>query len=431
MYGKKRFALLILAVSLLAMAFAPSSGQANFYIKKADFTRVVFIGDSLTAGFQSGGLGRDGQLAGWANQLARQAGFDIALPLISEPGIPPKLQLLSTIPLRIEPADSPGSRINILEQPTNLAVPGHTVNDALYRRPADEDPITSAVLGFPGLSTGTIRSQIEWAEALAPTFAFVWIGNNDVLAYATSGGTRPLTPIEDFEHDYQELLHRLESTGADMIIANIPDITEIAYFRSAEEVAAQAGANLTDIGPILGIRSGDLVTIEGWPMVAQILTGERPGPLPDEVVLDAEEVATSRQSVRQVNWVIAREAYRRNIPLADMRLLFKFTAIFGVPANGKQLNTHFLGGLFSLDGVHPTNTGYALIANNFIRILNFIYRAGINKIDIPRIAEEDPLVIPELLPDTRDVIGDRHESYSRHCFRPFRRIIEKRQFRSK
>jgi hypothetical protein len=48
-----------------------------------------------------------------------------------------------------------------LEQATNLAVHGHTVNDALYRRPAEDDPMTSVVLGFPGLLTGTARSQIE------------------------------------------------------------------------------------------------------------------------------------------------------------------------------------------------------------------------------------------------------------------------------
>jgi hypothetical protein len=51
----------------------------------------------------------------------------------------------------------------------------------------------------------------------------VWIGNNDVLGYATSGGTRPYTPIDDFEEDYQELLHRLEATGAALIVENIPE----------------------------------------------------------------------------------------------------------------------------------------------------------------------------------------------------------------
>lgn len=424
MNAKIRFRLMALILPFLVMTFAPSAGHAGRFLKKADFTRVVFIGDSLTAGFQNGGLGSDGQLAGYASLLAEQAGFDITLPLISEPGIPPKLQLISVLPPVIEPAAGLGSRINILEQATNLAVPGHTVNDALYRRPSEEDPITTVVLGFPGLLTGTIKSQIEWAEALLPTFAFVWIGNNDVLAYATSGGTLPFTPIDDFEDDYQELLHRLETTGADLIIANIPDVTSIAFFLTAEEIAAQAGQELSDIGPILGIQSGDLVTIEGLPLVEEILTGQAPPPLPDEVVLDAEEIIISRQSVAETNRIIAREAYRRNIPLVNMNILFKLLQIFGVPANGKQLNTGFLGGLFSLDGVHPSNTGYAIVANHFIRTLNFRYRTRIKRIGISRIAQEDPLVIPELLPDTRDIIRDLFQSHKREYFGPFNKVIE-------
>jgi lysophospholipase L1-like esterase len=425
MNAKIRFRLMALILPFLVMTFAPSTGDAGRFHKKADFTRVVFIGDSLTAGFQNGGLGSDGQLAGYPSLLAAQADFDITLPLISEPGIPPKLQLINVLPPVIEPAAGLGSRVNILEQATNLAVPGHTVNDALYRRPAEKDPITTVVLGFPGLLTGTIKSQIEWAEALQPTFAFVWIGNNDVLPYATSGGTRPFTPIDDFEDDYQELLHRLEATGADLIIANIPDVTSIAFFLTAEEVAAQAGQELSDIGPILGIQSGDLVTIEGLPLVEEILTGQVPPPLPDEVVLDAEEISISRQSVVETNRIIAREAYRRNIPLVNMNILFRLLQIFGVPVNGKQLNTKFLGGLFSLDGVHPSNTGYAITANHFIRTLNFRYRARIKRIGISRIAQEDPLVIPELLPDTRDIIRDLFQSHKREYFGPFNRLIKR------
>ena len=238
MKEKHRSNWLLLIFPLLLFWVLPSEGQARAFFKNANFSRVVFIGDSLTAGFQSGGLSSQGQLAGYGALIASQAGFDITLPIVSEPGIPPKLQLIATDPLTIERAPDPGSRLNVLEQATNLAVPGHSVSDALIRRPADDDIITSVVLGFPGIFNGTLRSQIEWAEALSPTFAFVWIGNNDVLAFATSGGTEPMTPIDEFELNYQELLDRLESTGADLIMANIPDVTDIAFFLSAEAVAA-------------------------------------------------------------------------------------------------------------------------------------------------------------------------------------------------
>jgi lysophospholipase L1-like esterase len=424
MNEKFRYRLMILILPLVLAVLAPSAGYAGRFFKTADFTKVVFIGDSLTAGFQNGGLGIDGQVAGYAYLLAQQAGFDITLPLVSEPGIPPKLQLISADPLVIEPAEGLGSRINTLEQATDLAVPGHTVNDALYRRPAEDDPLTSVVLGYPGLLTGTVRSQIEWAEALQPTFVFVWIGNNDVLAYATSGGTDPITPIDDFERDYQELLDRLEATGADLIVANIPDVTRTAFFLTAEEVAAQTGQELSEIGPILGIGSGDLVTIESLPLVQQILSGQMTPPLPDKAVLDAQEIAIARQTVDEVNRIIADEAYRRNIPLVNVNFLFRRLQLFGVQANGKYLNTKFLGGIFSLDGIHPTNTGYAITANQFIRTLNFRYRTHIKKLDINRIAQQDPLVIPELLPNRRDIIKYLFRLREKECFGPFRRVIK-------
>ncbi len=426
MKDKLRFKWLLLAIPLILFCVTPSQVQARGFFKKADFSRVVFIGDSLIAGFQNGGLGNQGQLAGSGALIAKQAGFDITLPLISEPGIPPKFQLINVDPLTIERAMDPGIRLNVLEQATNLAVPGHTVNDALNRRPTAEDIITSVVLGFPGIFSGVVRSQIEWAEALLPTFAFVWIGNNDVLAFATSGGTEPFTPIDQFELDYQELLDRLESTGADLIMANIPDVTDIAFFLSAEEVAAQTGQPLSVIGPILGIEGGDRVTIEGVALVEQILTGQMLPPLPDDVVLDAAEAGISRQSVIDVNRIISREAYRRNIPLVNINFLFKLLQIFGVPFEGKQLNTKFLGGLFSLDGVHPTNTGYAIVANHFIRTLNFRYRTRIKRINIKSVAKEDPLVIPNLLPNTRDILKALFNSDPENLLRSLKEVLHHR-----
>jgi len=42
----------------------------------------------------------------------------------------------------------------------------------------------------------------------------------------------------------------------------------------------------------------------------------------------------------------------------------------GYQINGQELTTDFLGGLFSLDGIHPTNSGYGVIANYFIDAMN-------------------------------------------------------------
>ena len=402
-----------------------SDGYSGDYFQKANFSKVVFIGDSLTAGYQNGGLSEEGQTNGYAALISQQAGFDITLPLIKEPGIPPKLQLKNIEPLVIEPAEGLGARINMLDQATNLAVPGQTVVDALYRRPGMGDPMTDVVIGLPGILKGISRSQIEWAESIQPTFAFVWIGNNDVLGFAVSGGTKPTTPLEDFEQDYQELLDRLEATGADIILANLPDVTQIAYFTSAEDLAELVGIDLAVLEYVLNIQAGDLVTIEGLLLAGQILSGSSSFPegLPDNMVLDTVEAQESREAVECFNQIIRREAYRRNIPLVNIFRLFKRVGRTGVPAGGKLLNVNFLGGLFSLDGVHPTHTGYAVVANHFIRKLNFRYRARIPYVDIDDVAQYDPLVIPDLLPDTQLTRKKLLKAHFRDAMKNWRSVI--------
>jgi lysophospholipase L1-like esterase len=410
---------------LVAVVAAPSEGRGWRWDRDADFSTVVFVGDSLTAGFQNGGLSVEGQTHGYAALIAQQAGFDIALPLVSEPGIPPKLLLESLDPLVVAPADGPGVRLNPREQATNLAVPGHTVADALSKR-ATDDVLTFVVLGEPGISEGKALTQVEWAEELGPTFVFLWIGSNDFLGYAISGGTRPLTDVKAFASHFRDLLGRLEATGAGLVVANIPEVTAIPFLIEAGKLAGRFDQDLTAIGPILGIRDGDYVTLDGVAAAEKMLLGLEPGPLPDAMVLDAAEARRARRAVDRANRFIERQARRRNFPVVDVHLLFRYLSYFGVPLDGKLLTTGYLGGLFSLDGIHPTRTGHALLANHFIRTLNRRYRAGIPRIRIGPIAESDPLVIPELLPDTREVLKNLLRGVKGDSVRPLRDVLEGR-----
>src|SRR5215218_9775676 len=70
-------------VALLLASGAGVQGQSG-----ADFTRTVFVGDSLTAGFQDGALHAEGQQSAYPVLVARSIGTPIVLPLIAEPGVP-------------------------------------------------------------------------------------------------------------------------------------------------------------------------------------------------------------------------------------------------------------------------------------------------------------------------------------------------------
>jgi hypothetical protein len=382
----------LLLLSLLLGA-APAWAQ-----RKADLSRFVVVGDSLSAGFQNGSLLDSQQPHGYAKVLADQAHTALALPLIAAPGIPNVLVLESAGPPPVivrAPGVSPG-RDDLTVQATNLAVPGQTVADALGLRPDFPiDSLTDLVLGLPGLLAGISRSQVEWAESLAPTTIVMWLGNNDALGAAFAADPAVLTPVPDFEFAYGQVIERLAATGAALVTANIPDVTAIAFLTPAETVAARVGLPLEVIGPLLGIAPGDFVTPDAAPLIQGILQGSTPGPLPGNVVLDAAEVATIRATVDAYNAIIARKAGENHAALVDIHELIDRVSRRGVVVNGQRLTTDFLGGLFSLDGVHPTNTGYAIIANDFIRALNRHFAAGIPPVNVEHVAQEDPLVPPD------------------------------------
>jgi lysophospholipase L1-like esterase len=369
---------------------------------RADLSRLVIVGDSLSAGFQNGSLLDVQQPNGYASLVARQARVNLSLPLVGAPGIPNVLQLISIGPppvVQPVPGVSPG-RTNPLIQPRNLAVPGARVQDVLTTRPNFPiDSITDIVLGFPDLLGGASRSQIELAEALNPSTVFLWIGNNDALGAATGADPALLTPQAQFEASYRQVIDRLAATNAKLVVANIPNVTVIPFLTRAEEVAQIIGIPLQAIGPLLGIAPGDFVTPGAFALIPQILANPALGPLPGNVVLTASEAQTIQNAVNNYNRFIAAQVQAKRAALVDVNGVLNRIDRNGLFVGFRTLTTDFLGGLFSLDGVHPTNTGYAVIANEFIKALALRYFTLVPPVNVVRVALDDPLVLrPPFLP---------------------------------
>jgi phospholipase/lecithinase/hemolysin len=398
---------LVLVVVLLGLIPAPAAARRD---GPADLSRLVVIGDSLSAGFQNSSLLGSQQVHGYASLIAAQAGVSLSLPLIADPGIPSVLQLIDVGPPPVI-GQAPGSstgRLDPTVQVTALAVPGATVEDALTLvpdcdfTPANAPPVkqvvnvlTDVVLGLPGCFINTRMSQVQWAEALSPTTVLVWLGNQDALQAVIYGADPSLvTPVKDFKRAYRTLMRRLAGTQATIVVANIPDVTVIPYLTPAEDVASITGLPLTIVGPLLGIDAGDFVTPDAFPLIPGILATPGSGPLPGAVVVDAGEIATIRQSIKRFNTIIQAEADEVGAAVVDIHGLLDRAAEQGLFVGDRRLTTDFLGGLFSLDGIHPTNTGYAIIANQFIKALNRAFHAGIPPVDVSAVMANDPLVFP-------------------------------------
>jgi lysophospholipase L1-like esterase len=367
----------------------------------------VFLGDSLTAGYQSASLLDTQQVHGWAPVVAKQANFNIVQPLIAYPGAPNVLQLVSVSPLVITTA--PGTttgRDNFATQVTDLAVPGALLNDVMNTVPlvnpaAGQQQLNQLVLGFPGLGYGQALSQLGQAIQAQPTTIFLWIGNNDALIADITGMPSTMTPLATFTTQYQALMTQLTTmTPAHLVIGNIPDVTQVPYLTPAAlvlaETSQQTGLPTAVLSGLLGIVPGDYVNPTGTAEIPLILGGAQKGPITDSGVLSAAEVVTVQAQVTAFNQVIAQAASSAGATLVDINALFKQVTASGLTINGYKGTAAFLGGFFALDGIHPTNTGYGVVANTFIDTMNTSIKTTIPDASLSAIAAADPLWPPNL-----------------------------------
>jgi lysophospholipase L1-like esterase len=341
--------------------------------------------------------------------IARQAHVSLPQPLMSRPGVPPPFVIVDR---NHNGALDPGevkrrsNGIGFRSQPNkeahNLAVPGErvaTVTDKIDPRNVISDAIDGNVKGRDVMKLLILDlpiqdepvSQISRARDLSPSFLLVWLGANDVLGMAERTNPNAVQSTQaEFGMQYRGLLDALADTGAPMVVANIPDVTRIPVLRRA---AGEVTTCRADDGTSRPVADGDLLSI-------QLDRSLLPEP-PCNRVLDSAEQAFVRGTVMAFNSEIAAAAVeteqRRGVPIAtvDAFALFDQFADHGVDVRGDGslvLTTRYLGGLFTLDGVHPTRTTHAIIANAFIDAINTRFGAGLTKVDVAAVAARDGFV---------------------------------------
>jgi lysophospholipase L1-like esterase len=398
-------------------------------IGNVDFSSVVAIGNSITAGFQDGALFQSGQEHSYpaliVKQINRAGGnAEFIQPIIAEPGLGKRLYLKSLIPLVIESRTVAGAARNA-DHPrpyNNLAIPGAVAFDIIdttsfaVKSEQRKNPFFQIILRDPKFG----KSMLDQAIKLNPTFVFLWIGNNDVLGYAASGGTsgsdptgKLPTPASIFQSIFTQVVDALLSANPNlkMAVANIPDVTVIPYFttipwfavdpNTGEPIRDQSG----NLIPLIGIKGGqpaqlsqgDLVLLKassllktgyGLPDVPPFDQLPDAGkPLPDEYILDADEVNIARGAIQDFNNIISQvvnaPGRSNRIVLVDVYSRLNEAKANGIMVSDIKFTTDYItGGLFSLDGVHPSRRGHAMIANEFINAINSKFGTNIALIDV-------------------------------------------------
>lgn len=386
----KRFTGFLLAAVLLA---APAFAQVD--TGSADFSRMVALGDSLSHGFTNGGVFVGVQVNSVPALIARQAGVtDFQQPTISAPGIPGLLELVSLVPGPvIVPRPGNGLPTNLaLPRPyNNLSVAGFNVRDVLQT--VSNNPLTDTVLRLQA-------PAIAQALALQPTFAYVWLGSNDALGAATSGiviDDVTLTTLGRFEADYRAVIGLLAGAGAQLVVANVPEITSIPFVTTIPPVLVDPATNEPiliggQLVPLIGPNgplnpATDRVLLTASSLLAAgvgVPPPLGPGiPLPNQVVLDGNEIATISARIAGFNEIIRTVANEVGAALFDVNAFNRGVVADGFNVGGIEFTTDFLtGGLFGYDGVHPTPLGYAVLANELIDVINQRFGADIPPVNL-------------------------------------------------
>ncbi len=429
--------LLLFALGLL-FACEPKIDTFTTTSGDADFSKYVSIGNSLTAGYADGDLYKAGQEVSYPSILAKQfeaaGGGEFKQPLMyDEYGFGRRLLLDASIPGPVSAGVSPDERnfqsIAGDGPYNNMGVPGAKSFHLLVNGYGTLNPYFGR---FASASTTTVL-----ADALAqnPTFFTLWIGNNDVLAYALTGGTADsITPMPYFQGSIGTILSQLNGIGAKGAVANIPDITSIPYFSfmntrlpynglvlSAEQAGQlnyayqQFELYLASIGipysygfnfvagqnafviedksipfpDALGVfrvrqmKAGELYlltlptdSLQNHGMGSVNTAGAQPLPygIPDKYILSLTEIQSIATATNAFNGVLENYANQFGFAYVDMNSKLRAIAQGGVVSDGIPFTSAFItGNSFSLDGVHMTGKGNALAANYFIDAINAKY----------------------------------------------------------
>ncbi len=206
-------ALLRTTLGLLVLLGAP--GRAAAPTPAAPMTYVA-LGDSLTAGFQSGGLTAEDQREAYPALIAGLSKTPFGVPAGGGPGCPP--------PLGGPPINAASCvRLDAQVRGSNFAVPGAKVADLLSRSAQNAgDELTRRLYT---LILGPQQTQVQAALKSRPRFMTLWIGGNDVLDAAASGNPAQATPPAQFAASYAALLSALAPAKAQLVLLTVPDVT--------------------------------------------------------------------------------------------------------------------------------------------------------------------------------------------------------------
>ncbi|MFA8449990.1 MAG: SGNH/GDSL hydrolase family protein [Bacteroidales bacterium] len=430
---------------------------------EVNFENYLAIGNSITAGFTNGALYKEGQEYSFSNIVAQQLtsvgrkgnfkqpildfSNGISANLINNKLVlgtkfilKPTVNCIGTpglAPQLIDPMPDQKELLGILTQNIsdqgpfdNQAVPGMKLIDMFDKNFGQKNPFFGRIIKNP-----TSDNAVSIIREAKPSFFTCFVGNDDALLYAVSGGTSNfITPLEGdvgigYKKSYLALIDTLKKAGnyKDQMtgaIFKIPELTLIPYFTTIPynvltiprkgladslnaayarynfvmdslklnyKIQFQQGANpvviedptiplpeslkkfsfrqITSEEKLLLTLPTDSLLCANWGSTI---------PIKDVYTLRKSTLNEINSAIEQYNKVIEDIAQKENLALVDINKLLLSAATTGFTVDGIFFSSKFItGNLFSLDGVHLTPQGNAILAKEVIKTINEKYGSSI------------------------------------------------------
>lgn len=383
----------------------------------AIFQRYVAMGNSITAGFQSGGINDSTQQRSFAVLVAEAAGADFAIPQLNRPGCPsPYTNNVARTHVGGIPDATYRSicfgRVDNSGEINNVAVPGAGVEDMFsnFATPVSiYEQLSAFFLGG--------RTEIQAMQQRNPTLVSLEIGPNDVLGAlisdANPGNPAEVTSPATFAAKYAELADSLAATGAKVVLFTVPDVTVIPYASKGATYwclrtglcpgvpqqlppALTVANNCAPAAAVPGAK-GDSTLIpwtKGLPRIAAAAQGA-PRTIDcsvDSVVVTQSEYANMRNAVVAFNVAVQAQATAHDWAVVDLNAILQGALAAGQIPSFPDISQATAGGsvtfqgftaqgarlppsasLFSLDGFHPSTVAHRTLADALAGAINAKY----------------------------------------------------------
>ena len=414
----RRFAL-SLTVAVLAFGLGGCIEDENVVLPDNSpaqqlFRRYVSMGNSLTAGYMSGGINDSTQHLAYPVLLAEMAGMSFSVPSLVMPGCPPPLTGVvdedaeGNVIIENDRVGGGSATSCSLRDPDapqfvqNVAVPGSKMADAinLIREGNSTNTLTTLILG--GLS------QVEAMRRAQPTLVTSWLGNNDVLGGAIMGDTSLLTSIDTFTFYEERVAASIGNSGAlGVALIGVLDVTLAPvlqpglYYWLADSLGfapKDVSANCGPTDAVTGEPNPLSMNTVSWRAFADTAIDIVSCDPSAEYVLTSAERDVVDERVDAFNNVLRIEAQNRNWVFIDATLVLSEQLTGGAQHNRLRrcvgLNNtlapdvmvtffeqrcphpnapNYFGSLVTFDGVHMSAAAHEVLADAIAEALESKY----------------------------------------------------------